>query len=244
MRLALENLGKALFISLCFLSCGIYSQTIYASAPSTAHSHNAIKAAAKEFLLNSVDSEKYSRINIQTGSLDNRLQLQQCSTPLTSTLAPGAQLRGKTTVHVRCNGDKPWTVYLSAQIQLYTNVIQTVEPLDRGHILQKSDLVATEIEISRLNNGYFTDMKSLLGKQLKRRLPQNKVVKPNYVKSPTLVKRGELVSIIAKNTGYSVKMTGTAMMSGARGDRIRVKNTSSKRIVEGTVLQAGIIGIQ
>jgi len=244
MRFAQENLGKTLLISLFFLGCGIYSQVINASAHPLAHNHNAIQAAAKEFLVNSIETGKYSRINIQMGNMDNRLQLQQCSTPLISTLAPGAQLRGKTTVHIRCTGEKPWTVYLSAQIQLFTKVIQTVEPLDRGHILKKSDLVAAEVEISRLNNGYFTDMKNLLGKQLKRRLPQNKLIKPNYVKSPTLVKRGELVSIIAKNTGYSVKMTGTAMMSGAKGDRIRVKNTSSKRIIEGTVLQAGIIGIQ
>lgn len=244
MRFAQENLGKTLFISLFFLGCGIYSQVLNASTPPVTHSHNAIQTAAKEFLINSIDTGKYSRINIQTGSMDNRLQLQQCSTPLTNKLAPGAQLRGKTTVHVQCTGDNPWTVYLSAQIQLFTQVIQTVEPLDRGHILKKSDLIATEVDISRLNNGYFTDMKNLLGKQLKRRLPQNKLIKPNYVKSPTLVKRGELVSIIAKNTGYSVKMTGTAMMSGAKGDRVRVKNTSSKRIVEGTVLQAGIIGIQ
>ena len=221
----------------------LQSSSLIAGPDTQSHSHQNIQNSAKQFLTQSINSTNYSRINIKMGSMDNRLKLAQCNTPLKNYLAPGAQLSGKTTVHVRCTGDKPWTVYLSAHIKLYTKVIKTREPLDKDHILQQSDLALVEEESTRLRNGYFTHTRSLIGKQLKRRLSQNKLIKSNYVKSPTLVKRGELVSIVAKNTGYSVKMTGTAMMSGAQGDRIRVKNKSSKRIVEGTVQQAGIVSI-
>jgi len=86
-------------------------------------------------------------------------------------------------------------------------------------------------------------MENLIGKQLKRRLPQNRIVKANYVKAQTLVKRGEIVNIVAKNSGYSVKMSGTAMSSGAKGERIQVKNLSSQRVIEGTVIETGIVSI-
>ena len=46
MRLAQENLGQTLFISLFFLGCGIYSQVLNASTPALTHSHNAIQAQA------------------------------------------------------------------------------------------------------------------------------------------------------------------------------------------------------
>ena len=243
MNATIEKLSHLILFSFLFLYFGLYSQPSRAVSDSQIHSHQDIKHTAKQFLINSLETDKYSKINIQMGHLDSRLSLSTCNTPLTSSLAPGAQLIGKTTVHIRCNGNKPWTVYITAQIKLYTRVIKTVEPLDKGHILTKNDLISAEEDVTRLRNGYFIDTTSLIGKQLKRRLPQNKLIKPNYVKSPTLVKRGELVSIIAKSTGYSVKMTGTAMMSGARGDRIRVKNSSSKRIVEGTVIQAGLVNI-
>ena len=100
-----------------------------------------------------------------------------------------------------------------------------------------------EKDLSRIKYGYFTNIDHLIGKQLKRRLPQNKIIKVNYVKSPTLVKRGEIVSIVAENSGYSVKMSGTALTDGVYCERIRVKNISSKRIIEGTVKKAGIISI-
>lgn len=207
------------------------------------HSHQGIINTAQQFLDANIDASKYSRISIQMGNLDSRLRLSQCEIPVTATLAPGSQFSGKTTVHIRCNSTSPWTVYISAQVRLYGEVIQTAIPLTKGHVLAKDDLIAVEQDLSRLKYGYFVDTKNLIGKQLKQRLPQLKTIKANYVKSPTLIKRGELVSIIAENKGYSVKMTGTAMADGAQGDRIRVKNASSKRIIEGTVKESGIVSI-
>jgi len=243
MKTTLEKISHNTFICLFFLSIGLFSSQANAKQAPQIHDHQDIKQSAKQFLLANIQTKKYSNIHVQMGHLDSRLSLSQCDNPLTSSLAPGAQLVGKTTVHIRCNGNKPWTVYVTAQIKLYTRVIKTAEPLDKGHILSKEDLISAEEDVTRLHSGYFTNSGNLIGKQLKRRLPQNKLLKPNYVKSPTLVKRGELVSIIAKSTGYSVKMTGTAMMNGAKGERIRVKNSSSKRIIEGTVTQAGMVNI-
>lgn len=243
MKTTIEKISHSAINCLFFLSVGLFSSHLNAEPVTQIHNHQHIKQSAKQFLIDNIETDKYSKINIQMGHLDSRLSLSKCDMPLTSSLAPGAQLIGKTTVHIRCNSTKPWTVYLSAQIKLYTKVIKTAEPLDKGHILSKGDLINAEEEVTRLHSGYFTDTDSLIGKQLKRRLPQNKLLKPNYVKSPTLVKRGELVSIIAKSRGYSVKMTGTAMMNGAKGERIRVKNSSSKRIIEGTVTQAGMVNI-
>jgi len=207
------------------------------------HNHQDISKNARQFLDANIDKSQFSRINIKMGQLDSRLKLTQCPLPLTSTLAPGSQFSGKTTVHLRCNSDSPWTVYISAQISLFGKIIQTTSPLTKGHILKNSDLHAVEEDLSRIKYGYFTSKEYLIGKQLKRRLPQNRIIKANYVKAPTLVKRGELVSIIAENTGYSVKMSGTAMNSGARGERIQVKNSSSKRIVEGIIKEAGVVSI-
>ena len=240
----------AIFSSFLFFF-SLISHPVYAKASSpqkpTAtqqrHSHQNIAETARQFLDANIDKSQFSRTRIQMSQLDPRLRLAQCPLPLTSTLAPGSRFSGKTTVHIRCNSNSPWTVYISAQINLFGKVIQTATPLSRGHILKKDDLIAVEEDLGRIRYGYFVDKENLIGKQLKHQLPQGRIIKANYVKSQTLVKRGELVSIVAENKGYSVKMTGTAMASGARGDRIRVKNTSSKRIVEGTIKEAGVVSI-
>lgn len=242
-------LRKYAIYSVFLISFGLTCNSVNAEPSSAAkppllHSHQNIADTARQFLDANINKSQFSRIDIQMGQLDPRLRLSQCPQPLTSTLAPGSQFSGKTTVHLRCNStSNPWTVYLGAQIKLYGMVIQTAGPLTKDHILREDDLIAVEEDLSRIKYGYFVNKKYLIGKQLKRRLPQNKVIKANFVKAKTLVKRGELVSIIAENSGYSVKMTGKALNSGARGDRIRVKNISSKRIVEGTVKEAGVVSI-
>jgi len=243
MNMDSAKLNKMIIYSLLF----IFSHSINAEPASpplpSLHSHQNIIDTARQFIDANIDKSQFSKVSIQMSSLDPRLRLVKCPLPLTATLAPGSQFAGKSTVHLRCNSTTPWTVYLSARIKLYGPVIQTAEPLTKGHVLRASDLMEVERDLSQIKYGYFVSKDNLIGKQLKRRLPQNRTIKANHVKAQTLVKRGELVSIVAKNTGYSVKMTGTAMGSGARGERIRVKNTSSKRIVEGTIKEAGVVSI-
>lgn len=231
----------SLFILFNLLSTSLYAESV--SSKKAIHSHPEIIATARQFLDENIDGTLYSRTEIHMGQLDPRLRLTQCELPLTSSLAPGSQFSGKTTVHIRCNSSRPWTVYISANVMLYGKVIQTAGPLVKGHILQKEDLILVEEDLSRLKYGYFTESKFLIGKQLKRRLSQKRVIKANYVEAAILIKRGELVSILAKSPGYSVKMSGKALSNGAKGDRIRVKNTSSKRIIEGVVLGIGIVSI-
>ncbi len=227
---------------LLLLLLGLQTNGAFA-VPVTHHPHSDIIHSAEKFLSSNIDTTAFSRVDIKMGQLDSRLRLTQCSTPLTTSLAPGSHFSGKATVHVKCTGDAPWTVFINANIRLFAEVIHTAEPLPRGHILGKHDLVSIESDLSQLRSGYYTRAEQLIGQQLKRRLPQHKIIKVNYVKPPTLIKRGEIVSIVAKNTGYSVKMSGTALMNGIRGERIRVKNLSSKRIIEGTVKEAGVVSI-
>lgn len=207
------------------------------------HSHQQIIQVARDYLGQNIDNEDYSRTEIIMGSLDSRLRLTQCDRPLSAQLAPGSRFSGKTTVHIKCDSAAPWTVYLNADINLYAEALHSATPLNKGDVLTEADLDYVEVDLSQVRYGYFTDMKQLVGQQLKRRLPQNRLIKANYVEPPTLVKRGELVSIVAENRGYSVKMSGTAMSNGSKGERVQVRNNSSKRIVEGVVEEFGVVSI-
>ncbi len=207
------------------------------------HSHQQIIQTARDYLGQNIDRNDYTRSEIVMGNLDSRLRLARCEQPLSAQLAPGSRFSGKTTVHVRCDSASPWTVYLNADINLYAEALHSSGPLSRGDIITKADLEYVEVDLSQIRHGYFTEMEQLLGQQLKRRLPQNRLIKANYVEPPTLVKRGELVSIVAENRGYSVKMSGIAMSNGSKGERVQVRNSSSKRIVEGVVQQLGVVSI-
>jgi len=207
-------------------------------------SHAAIISAVQRFIEDQNKANQNSKFTIHIGRLDSRLQLNACDLALETYLAPGGKLSGKTSVGVRCSSpNKPWALYIPVTVNIISNIYKTVRPLARGRIIQEQDIVSVEYNLSRLNYGYFRNKENLIGKKVKRRLKQGQVITPNQVTEPLMVKRGEKVSLIAKSSNFAIRMNGKAMMNGMFGDRIRVKNISSRRIIEGTVTRNGEVTV-
>jgi flagella basal body P-ring formation protein FlgA len=61
------------------------------------------------------------------------------------------------------------------------------------------------------------------------------------VESQKLVKRGQQVVLLAQTSSIIVKMSGKAMADGAAGEKIKVKNLSSDRVIEGIVTENGSV---
>ena len=186
-------------------------------------------------------------LQVTVGRLDPRLRLPHCREPLQAFLPPGGRLRGGTTVGVRCPESgadaKPWTVYVPARIGVRGRVLVTRHPLPRGSRITASDLEYREFDLTTLRRGYFTDQERLVGKILRQALPAGKVVSPEILDRPKLVRRGQEVTILATSGGFEVRMKGQAMMDGASGEIIKVRNLSSRRIVEGEIIAAGTIKV-
>ena len=206
-------------------------------------SHSSIIQTVENFLNSHSDIKKYPKKNIKIGHIDSRLQLVKCDEDLSTYFAPGARQTGKTTVGVRCSAPKPWALYVPASVEVYEKVYQTTANLPKGHVIGETDIDLVEKNLSKLNRGYFTDKSNLIGQQTRRSLLSGVVLTPSKVKPALLVKRGEVVSVEAKSRLYTIKMSGTALMDGAKGQKIRVKNLSSKRIIEGTVTEYGVVTV-
>jgi len=210
-------------------------------------SHTSIITAVEQFLELELQAQaqeqQHDKYSIKVGHLDKRLKLNQCDKELEAFLAPGSYLKGKTTVGIRCTTPNPWSLYVPATINLFSKVYKTAYPLAKGHIITEKDLIASKYDLSQLNHGYFMDKTMLIGKQTRRRLKQSHVITPQQVKQALMVKRGEEVALVAKSSSFSIRMSGKAMMDGTKGDRIRVKNSSSKRIIEGIVTQNGVVTV-
>jgi flagella basal body P-ring formation protein FlgA len=88
-----------------------------------------------------------------------------------------------------------------------------------------------------------TDINSLKGHVAKRNVRKGEIIKPFLAVKSKLIKRGQQVTIIAETGGIKVRMTGKAMNDASSGERVRVKNNNSKRIIEGTAVNRGIVKI-
>lgn len=182
-------------------------------------------------------------ITVNAGPLDDRLRLRACDEGLEAFMAPGTRTSGNTTVGVRCEGPVSWTLYVPVRIEVHGEVLVLSEPLPRGTVLQPSHLRLERQDVGRLSNGYLADPEAARDMVLRRALQAGTVLTPQMVEPPRLVQRGQRVLLLAETGSVAVRVEAEAMGDGALGDRVRVRNLSSRQIVEGQVLSRGVVGV-
>jgi len=204
--------------------------------------HAGIRDAARQHVAASADRFA-ARAEISVGRLDSRLKLTACDEPLETYDSPNGLNRGRGVVGVRCDGSKPWKIFVPVTIALIESVVTTRRPLVRGQTVRADDLVLSETDVSRLHKAYFTRIEDVVGLRAKRAIGSDKTLHAGLLKREQLVERGKTVSILADLSGLQVSMRGKAMADGGYGDRIRVKNLKSGRVISGTVAGNGLVKV-
>ena len=112
----------------------------------------------------------------------------------------------------------------------------------KGDRINKSDLVLSEKK-KVMSNGATNDLKTVLGKRLKKSLREGAILKTSHLKPDWLVHKNQRIIIEHTIGPISVKMEGIALSNGAKGDRVLAKNISSNKIIEGFVKSAKKISV-
>ncbi len=173
--------------------------------------------------------------------LDTQLKLAECSKPLESFKTNNLIKAGRVSIGVHCSGEKKWSIFVSAIIKAYASVIVLTRPVQRGEIISQQHLSLERMDVSTTRGDYATDFEQIENKEAARNLPSGAILGMKSIIEPPLVKRKDKVSINSGEAGFSVQMSGIALMDGAKGQVIRVKNESSGRVISGTVVEAGVV---
>jgi flagella basal body P-ring formation protein FlgA len=205
-------------------------------------SHQSIRDAAEQHALSEAESLD-SRPEVTVGGLDSRLKLAACDQPLETYNSPNGLNGGRGVVGVRCTGSKPWKIYVPVKIALMESVVVNRRPLVRGQALRADDLVLSEVDVSAVHKAYFTRIEDVVGLRSKRAIASGKTLHAGLLQAAKWVKRGNQVEIVAISDGLQVRMMGKALADGGRGDRVKVKNLNSGRVITGTVAGTGLIHI-
>ncbi len=194
-----------------------------------------IKAVAEAHVISEVGQGDDGRIVATAGHLDKRLQLPRCTSNVEPYIQNPGRNVGRMVVGVRCNGEKPWNVYLPVRVALMENVLVTARPLQRGHVLEAGDVVVDQRDVSEVFGGFLSDVDAAVGQRLKRSVGSGVVLTPAQVQPRILVERGQTVTLTVESSSLNISMQGKALMDGAANQRIRVENTGSGRVIEGLV---------
>lgn len=216
------------------LSVGAYADTL--------HALENIEQVVYEYALQNAQ-ERFDNPQIVMGKLDTRLRLHACDSRLNVFSNIVNTGLGNQTVGVKCNSPVAWTVYVPFKVKVLEPVVVSVKPLAANQIITAADIKLQEWDLGNLRQGYVKNTSQIVGKQLKYPIAMGTVIKPHSVKDQKLVHRGEEIILLASAGKMEVKMSGTALSDASLGQRVRVKNSSSKRVVEGVVQAAGIVKV-
>ena len=216
------------------------SLPVLALAEDDLQPHTEVQQFVEDFVYNEMPGED---VTVSVRPLDSRLRLKRCEEPLEAFWSPGARQRGATSVGVACQGDKPWKIYVRANIKLMREVAVADRPLVRGDILAADDIRMEKRDVSRLNGGYLEDASSLVGYEVRQSVSSSALLYSRMFTAPKLIHRGDKVTVVASMGGLEVRITGKALSDGARGKMIRVRNLSSKKVVQGEVVSRGVVRI-
>ncbi len=229
--------------ALCGLTVMLLFTTVSAASSSEIEPLDRILETARTFLTDALGTDEHTETRIEIGRLDNRLRLNRCAHPPTAQLAPGARAETSTTVNVRCSEPAPWSIFVPVRVERYADIVVAARAISRQQVIQPGDVRLERQKTSQLATGYIDDLTAVIGLQARRKLTPGQVVSSSHLAPRQLIKRGQQVTLFSGRPGLSVRMTGEALEDGAAGQRIRVRNRSSRRIVEGYVEPSGAVRV-
>ena len=201
-----------------------------------------IRATVTRYLKAEFES-KPGNASFELGPLDPRLRLPRCTKALRvdprTTASAGMHQR----VAVRCEGEKPWALYVPVTITRSLPVVVAARAVGRGAPLTPDMVEVATRRVDGVHGEYFTSPAQVTGMSARRPLSPGHVLGPRDLEVATVVQRGQRVTIATYAAGIEVRTQGTALADGGQGQRIPVRNERSDRIVYGQVTADGRVNV-
>jgi len=175
--------------------------------------------------------------------LDSRLNLKPCNQSLDIKFTRADKMTGNTSLTIRCKSPVSWQIHLPVRVDLYDDIAVSKSPLIKGQIIKPEQLSYQKRKISNLQQGYFRRTDSLANYRVKRNLLASSILTTANLEPKLMVSSGQRVTILLKVDGLQIKSSGLALQSARLGQLIKVKNSSSNKIIEGIVSSEGVVNV-
>jgi flagellar basal body P-ring formation protein FlgA len=179
--------------------------------------------------------------SFHAGPIDPHLSLNPCAVP-EAFLPAGARLWGNSTVGVRCNSDKPWTVFVPVQVHVIGEYLVTARQLSPGQTIAMGDIAPRTGDLTLLPAGILTDPEQILGKTPASSLGAGQALRNELLRAPVVVQAGQSVVLQSKGQGFVVRAEGKALAQASEGQVVQVRAASGST-VSGIARNGGVVEV-
>ncbi|MCK5187262.1 MAG: flagellar basal body P-ring formation protein FlgA [Deltaproteobacteria bacterium] len=141
------------------------------------------------------------------------------------------------------NGRVERKLWVNAHIDVSKEVVVSNHLLRRHYTITEGDIRLEKMNLAELSANVVTDPLEVIGKRTKRVVDPNLPIKLNFLEVPPLVRRGDLVTIVAESDTLKITTQGIVSENGCKGEVVRVINTNSRKDVYARVVDSRTVAI-
>ncbi len=204
-----------------------------------------IEDIAVDFLNSKIPWEK-NRVKIKIVQISNGLMLP--NRPYSFKVHPPNRTNYLGTVPLRIVFDvyghpskKAWA---TVKIEVETDAIVVQKPLERNQTIEKDDVNIISMDMADLPSNTIFRIEDAVGKKTLRAINPKEVLRTDIVEEPPMVRRNDVVSIVAESGSLRITAVGEVKESGCRGERVKVVNLSSNKEVIARVIDSKMVQVE
>ena len=135
--------------------------------------------------------------------------------------------------------DKPVKkLIIRAKVDVFEDVTVAKGNIEKGTLLQKSDITIVKKNISRERLNYQPKPDLVVGQQARRDIFKNEALKSHLIEAPVIMQKGAPVKIIYQTKNLKLTNLAKAMKSGRKGDIIPVKTLNGKVTIYAIIIDS------
>ena len=210
--------------------------------PALAPANPSIVAIAESFALSALTQSPFP-IRVHASGVDGRLTLADCAQRPAVSLPVGAKWSPRTLVQLRCTVGPHWTVLLPVDIESQVPVLILKVSASRDARLAAGDVRQESRWVPGLPGDYVNALSDLSKQHLRRPLGAGTVLTASDLERDAVIKRGQLVTVLAESAGMRIQGEAIALADARIGERLRLQNRGSLKLIEGMVDEEGIVRV-
>ncbi len=146
-------------------------------------------------------------------------------------------------LHFFVDGELVKKTWVNATITVMADVVKVIRPLGKRQTIEMGDVTVASYDLATLPSDTVRSIQAVVGQQTAQMIYPHTVLRKGMIRQPTLVKRGDIVKIVANVGPMTITATGQAKQQGGEGKRIHVINTDSKRVITARVIGPGAVEV-
>lgn len=146
-------------------------------------------------------------------------------------------------LHLMVNDRPLRRIWVNATISVMTDVVVVTRPLGRNQPIELADVTLERRNRAELASDVVGSIEAALGHRTTRGIYPGTALQSNMLVLPPLVRRGDVVQIVAHSGSLTITATGLVRQHGSLGEMVRVMNTDSNRVITARVVGPGEVAV-